>query len=197
MKNKVPDDATDYDLWQRFKMGDKQAFIKIYKDNYPPLFTYGIRIKNDHELVKDCIQEMFFDIMSHIEHLGDINNILCYLITSLRRKIFRKIQHELAFYSDKSLYLQDFQLMDEDSSDDELFGLDIRRNRKLQMRRLIDHLPPRQKEALLMKFYLRLEYKDIAAIMGLNIQSVRNLIHKAIKTLRERIKEVPALSQPA
>jgi len=196
MKDTFPEDESDYILWQRFKKGDKQAFIRIYTKYYTPLLVYGMKIKNDHDLVKDAIQEMFIDIMSHIQNLGDIHNILFYLITCLRRKIFRKIQCELSAYSNGDFYFQTLQLAD-DAPDDEVFSLNIRRKKKELMRRMINHLSPRQKEALLMKFYLNMEYKDIALIMGLNIQSVRNLIHRALKVLRELIKDVPALSQPA
>ena len=196
MKDTIPEVESDYILWQRFKKGDRQAFIRIYTKYYPPLLVYGMKIKSDHELVKDSIQEMFMDIMSHIENLGDIHNILYYLITCLRRKIFRKIQCNLSSYSNGDFYFQTLQLAD-DAADDEVFSLDIRRKKKELMRRMINHLSPRQKEALLMKFYLNMDYKDIAAIMGLNIQSVRNLIHKGIKTLRVRIKDVPALLQSA
>lgn len=186
MKHKASEDNSDFILWQKFKKGDHQAFTRIYKDFYPPLLVYGLKIKNDHEFVKDCIQEMFFDIMSHIQNLGDTDNILLYLITSLRRKIFRKLQYDFSFRYNKSCYSQSFE-PEAEASDELLFRYDRNRRRKRLIRDMVNHLPPRQKEALLMKFYLHLEYKDIAMVMGLNIQSVRNLIHKAIKALRIRV----------
>ena len=192
MKHKASEDNSDFILWQKFKKGDHQAFTKIYKDFYPPLLVYGLKIKNDHEFVKDSIQEMFFDVMSHIQNLGDTDNILLYLITSLRRKIFRKLKYDISFCYNKSCYSQSIELAEE-FSDEILFRSDRTRRRKRLIREMVNKLPPRQKEALLMKFYLHFEYEDIAIIMGLNIQSVRNLIHKAIKTLRTRVND-PAYS---
>jgi len=186
MKDQTPEGNRDFTLWKKFKKGDHQAFTKIYKDMYPPLLVYGLKIKNDHEFVKDCIQEMFFDIMSHMENLGDTDNILLYLITSLRRKIFRKLQYDISFRYKKRGSPHDFDL-EGDSSAEVVFSNDRARNRKRIIREMVNRLPPRQKEALLMKFYLHFEYEDIANIMGLNVQSVRNLIHKAIKTLRVKV----------
>ena len=186
MNYKACKDNNDFILWQKFKKGDHQAFTRIYRDFYPPLLGYGLKIKNDHEFVKDCIQEMFFDIISHIQNLGDTDNILLYLITSLRRKIFRKIRYDISFRFNKNILSQNFEESDY-SSEQMVFYTDCNRTRKKLIREMVNKLPPRQKEALLMKFYLSLEYEDIAQVMGLNVQSVRNLVHKAIKLLRERL----------
>lgn len=51
----------------------------------------------------------------------------------------------------------------------------------------LNKLPKRQKEAIYLKYYTGLNAKEIAEIMEINYQSVVNLIHKGIKSLKEDI----------
>ncbi len=188
MKESVHSVDRDQILWQNFKNGDQQALTKIYQEYYAHMLTYGLKIKPNHEFIKDCIHEVFYDIMSHIKNIGDTDNILFYLITSLRHKIFRKLRYDISFKYDDNYYLQNLDLSD-GFSEESVIHQENTRLKKNMIKVLIDKLPPRQKEALLMKFYLYFEYKDIASLMNLNLQSVRNLVHRAIKSLREQVQK--------
>jgi len=179
--------SRDSTLWQNLKRGDEQAFNEIYEGCYPLLLDYGLKIKRDEEFVKDCIQEIFYDIIRHVDTLGRTDNILFYLFASLRRKIFRKLRYDKT-YCWEERYFAGMPGLTASSSEEDLMDRERINSRKSLVKDLIDQLPARQKEALLMKFYLYLEYTDIAHLMDLNVQSVRNLVYRAIKTLREHLK---------
>ena len=187
MESFIPSLSQDQILWKKFKNGDQQAIAQIYKDYYPRLLNYGLKIKHNEDFVKDCIQETFYDLLQYMNRLGHTDNILLYLVASLRRKIFRKLKYDFSFRIDENIYTN-LELTEnslEDSVDDKEWGL----LRKRKFKTLIDELPARQKQALLMRFFLGLDYTDIAEVMEVNIQSVRNLVHQAIKTLREEVTE--------
>lgn len=177
----------DFILWNNFRNGDEQAFAKIYRDYYPMLMSYGLKIKRDESFIEDCIQETFYDIFTHSRSIGKTDNIMFYLFASLRRKIFRKLRYDVSFNWEPEFYMNNHHLS-EGSSEDQVIKDENQNEKKELIRNLINRLPARQKEALLMKFYLHFEYTDIAYLMELNLQSVRNLIHRAIKSLREDIK---------
>ena len=179
--------SNDEILWQRLKSGDKEAFTKIYQDHYPKLLSYGLKIKSNEDFVKDCIQETFCDLLHYLNTLGDTSSILFYLIASLRRKIIRKLRYDLSFRIDENKYLKIMELP-ENSLEDDLIDKEWNRIKRKHIKSMIDDLPPRQKEALLMRFYLNFDYAYISDFMEVNVQSVRNLVHQAIKTLRKQIK---------
>ena len=52
---------------------------------------------------------------------------------------------------------------------------------------LLNKLPKRQKEAIYLKYYSGLKATEIAEIMDINYQSVVNILHKAIKNLKEEV----------
>jgi RNA polymerase sigma factor (sigma-70 family) len=49
----------------------------------------------------------------------------------------------------------------------------------------LDKLTKRQREAIFLRFTQNLSYEEIANIMAINYRSVVNLIHEAIKAIRQ------------
>jgi RNA polymerase sigma factor (sigma-70 family) len=188
-KNSTPTVIDDQKLWRKFRKGEKQAVNKIYRRFYLHMLKYGLRIKHNEEFIKDCIQEVFFDLLKPGTKLGDTDSILSYLFVSLRRKIFRKIRYDQYFRLDDNFNMT---ALPENNLEDEIFSREDSRIKRDRLKKLIDKLSPRQKEALLMRYYLAVEYQDIAGLMELNVQSVRNLIYQALKTLREQMKNRPS-----
>ena len=56
-----------------------------------------------------------------------------------------------------------------------------------KLRRSLVALTKRQREAIFLKFYNDLSYSDIASIMDLQVDSVYNIISKAIESLRQKL----------
>ncbi|HEY5590888.1 MAG TPA: sigma-70 family RNA polymerase sigma factor, partial [Paludibacter sp.] len=50
--------------------------------------------------------------------------------------------------------------------------------------KMLDQLSPRQRKAIVLYYIEEKKYEDICAIMEMNYQSVRNLIHRGILKLR-------------
>lgn len=50
-------------------------------------------------------------------------------------------------------------------------------------------LTPRQKEAIYLKFTGGLDYKEVSAIMDMGLESCRNLIYRAVKSLKEAVQQ--------
>ena len=51
----------------------------------------------------------------------------------------------------------------------------------------IDQLPPRQKEAVYLKFYEEKTYEEITSIMSINYRTARKFIYKALQTIRKNL----------
>jgi RNA polymerase sigma factor (sigma-70 family) len=50
--------------------------------------------------------------------------------------------------------------------------------------KILDELSPRQRKAIVLYYIEEKKYEEICAIMDMNYQSVRNLIHRGISKLR-------------
>lgn len=55
--------------------------------------------------------------------------------------------------------------------------------------RAVDRLPRRQRETLILSYYLDLSDDEIATLMGVGMSSVRSARHRALETLARNLKE--------
>ena len=67
---------------------------------------------------------------------------------------------------------------------------ELQKEQSEKLRRSLVTLTKRQREAIFLKFYNDLSYSDIASIMDLQVDSVYNIISKAIESLRHKLKTV-------
>ena len=63
-----------------------------------------------------------------------------------------------------------------------------RDERLARLRRLIHELPERQREALVLYAFERMSYREIAEVLGVPINTVKTLIHRARAALAEALE---------
>lgn len=168
-------------LWSRFKEGDSTAFETIYSSYVDDLLIYGSRFTKDSTLVEDSIHDLFVRIYERREHLNTPQSIKAYLYSSLRREI---------------LHRADRREMPQDEIQESHFELDIdveqaiiRSELNKEQLSLIQEtlavLSDRQREVIYLSFYNNLSHDEIAQVLGINNQSVRNLLSQGLKRMRE------------
>jgi len=172
----------DAEIWERFKSGEEKAFSYIFDTYHLPLCEYGQRFTSDESLVLDSIQDLFFELARKKDKLSSTDNILFYLLKSLRLKIFanlRKNNRKVETVLDDER-IDEFRLSYTTEVDQE--EKELRLDRLAQA---INELPPRLKETIYLKFYKNLSNKEVAEVMQVNYQSVGNSVQKAIGKLKE------------
>lgn len=181
--------APNSHLWKLFLSGNKTAFEQLISLNYRHLIYFGTKFTDDKELVKDAVQELFINLWNKRSNLADDVNVRAYLIASLRRRLFRKIQ---------SLSRVKKHLEIESRSD--YFDMEISIEEKLIAReneyitgytivQYLTVLPARQKEVIYLKFFNEFNREDISQVMGISAQTVSNLLQMALKKLRTNISK--------
>jgi RNA polymerase sigma factor (sigma-70 family) len=118
--------------------------------------------------------------------LANIDNIKPYLLTAIRRKIIKQLDKNLKvrkLFANNDEKEYKFEIVF--SYEAELINVQADQEKIQQLQKKMDKLPPRQKEILYLLFYQDMSYEEISQIMGINYQSARNLVHRAITALRE------------
>ena len=171
-------------IWNKFRKGNDLYFKEIYQTHIKYLLQYGLKFTNDREFVKDCIHDLFVDLYSHRETLGETNKIRPYLFICLKRKIIRSLrqtQNNISLNIEELPFLVDYSLEK---------NIDFEETEQLKKKLLseaLNNLSSRQKEVIYLRFIEELEYEEISQLLEINYQSARNLIHRAIEQLREII----------
>ena len=174
-------EISDEQLWESCLKGDKEAFRELYCRFYALLRNYGIKLLPDKNLVEDCVQDIFINLIQNHTSLSPTANVRGYLLKALRHKLYDTIEKNRKM-EDVSLYEDVFQV-------DELFSrialdtTDTDDRVKLLMKALTK-LSPHQREIIYLYYVNELGHNEIASILGINYQSSKNLLSRTLRKLR-------------
>lgn len=175
---------TDFILWKRVKAGETQAFHELYMQFADILFSFGSIYSKDQELVKDSIHDLFFDLYKYRKNLSDNDHIRNYLFKSLKRKIQSPQSGKL-----KLVFTNTFQEENEQKASlTETEGLENQEENIENIRIAMGKLSDRQQEVLNLRFQVGLSYTEVAKILDISIESVRTLVYRSVKAIREELK---------
>ena len=173
--------ANEQQLWNGIKAGDKKALAAVYKLHVKALYNYGNKIYHDATLVEDAIHDMFLDLWNSRQNLSPVISIRAYLFASVRRKILRSKESAAIGFNPTWTALDLIVESDEKKLiDAELYDEQVKR-----LKAHLNNLSPRQYEAIILRFYDKMRYEDIATVMEVNEQSARNLVQRGIECLRQ------------
>ncbi|WP_205510572.1 RNA polymerase sigma factor [Longitalea arenae] len=185
---------TDNLCWQRLLQSDKEALYELYTRYYHTLLFIGLKHIHDSDLVKDVIQQQFLYLWEKRHTLLEAKNVRSYLIISFLRRLTgdwvkarRTVNLEVAWSKKEE---EGFE-----SSWEETL---IIKNDNEAMRRnlmaLINELPARQRELIMLKFYEGMSYEAITQKTGLTHRTVYNKIHEALYKIKQRLIQPTVVS---
>ncbi len=173
-------------VWEQMKSGDEKSLSEIFTFFYSDLYHYGMKLFDLPDLVKDSIQDVFVRIWEKRASIGEVQNPKAYLISSVRRKLFlnkETQQPELTEQILKNEGIRNFSFSASEFIEIEEISAQLRSS----LVQAINGLPERQRELIFLRFYYNLRYAEIAQVMEVNEQTVRNLMQRALANLREKI----------
>lgn len=159
------------ELWLKFLKGDMTAFHHIYNFHYQMLYNFGLKFLKP-ALVEDCIHDTFLNILNYKENIKEVKNVKAYLFKSFRNQAVKTIKsNRLEFNLTEGSLAQE-----EDHSDKEKALIEIKK--------VILQLSPREREIVYLKYFQEFNNHEIAQLLGIKYQTVRNILAAAIKKLR-------------
>lgn len=168
-------------LLASFQAGNMAAFSQLYDLHINILFNYGLKLTIDKELLKDCIHDIFVKLYTKKDELGTIDNLKSYLFISLKNKLCDELRKRM-YMSDTTA--EEVNAIAPTDVEDDYMEEEQRQNEFSLVKRLLDQLSPRQREALTLYYIEEKKYEDICEIMNMNYQSVRNLMYRGLTKLR-------------
>lgn len=176
-------DGDEAIVWQNFKSGKQAAFVYIYNTYFQMLMNIGCQLTRDKSLVKDCIQDLFIELISRRSNLGDVNSIKLYLIKCFRRKMIKYIEFSRKKLVREKNAGQNYSI--EISQEEKLINSQQLEQQKEKIARGINLLSEKEREAIYYFYYQNLSYKEIKEIFNYTqVKTVRTLVYQALKKLR-------------
>ena len=177
--------TNNYFQIQTTKMID---FSQLYNKHIDQLFAFGSRFTSNREMLKDCIHDVFVKLYTRKDNLGPIDNVDNYLFISLRNRIHDEFRKNSKMTEDE---ITDTN-MQTVAEYEEYYHEKMEKQQELtdSVEKYFEKLSPRQRQIINLYYIEQRKYEDICRIMGINYQSVRNLMHRSIIRLREYAGEI-------
>ncbi|GAA0551176.1 RNA polymerase sigma factor [Chitinophaga japonensis] len=186
--------TTGNETWWALKSGGEEALLKLYNEHYIGLVNYGTQLVHDRELAVECFTELLIDLWDKRDRLPMVENVRSYLLSCMRRAILHKIKSAQR-RQEKEQQLSHMEATYEASYEERLQAVQMDEARKRRLLDSFEKLTPRQQELLKLRYFDNLSYEAIAEKCNISIRTTYNIIHNALKSLRQDLDASGAREQ--
>ncbi|MCK0131635.1 RNA polymerase sigma-70 factor [Flavobacteriaceae bacterium F08102] len=168
------------------KRNDKKAFKFLFDTYYDPIVAYILTFTHDKMKAEDIVQQAFVNLWEDRRKLDYVKSPKPYIYKIAYFRYIDSIKHD----KKRNKLLDDIwhnTLVSTIEEDDE----ELLNQRIEKLREVINLLPPKCKEILILNKIKGLKYREIAETLGISIKTVENQMSKAFRKIRNALKEDP------
>lgn len=169
-------------LWKSFLQGNKEALATIFLLFHDDLFRYGLKLAGNYDLVEDSLQDLFLQLWKNRQNLRPVDNLKPYLFKSFRNHIIDNIELQNPVVHIEIDFEHPFEVTY--SPEDFIIQQQVSEENQFKIAEALNNLSSRQREAIYLRYFEDLDFDMIAIIMDMNVQSVRNTLHRGLQSLR-------------
>ena len=183
------DDLSDDELLSMYANGDPEAFDTLFDRHRAPVYNFACTMLNDFARAEDVMQETFLSVARAAKKYEPRGRFRTWIMRIARNQCLNRIESERrrrAAMADSSL---DFIVP---PSSEPSPPQQIEANEQMAaVRRAISDLPERQREAIALYAFEQMQYREIAQVLDMPINTVKTLIHRARASLARALDGAP------
>ena len=178
---------SDSELLSRFRDGDEDAFREIVSRYKNSLYAFLRQFLNRHDLVEDVFQETFLQLFASRDSFDTNRPLRPWLFTIAANKAkdaLRKWQRTSAvsigtIADSQELSFDD--MLNTVTSDNTLPYEELQRNETAaRVGKIIADMPENLREILILAYFQKFSYKQMAEILSIPIGTVKSRLHTAV-----------------
>lgn len=159
---------------------------QAYRERSTLLVRYAARKVNDHARAEDVVQRVFEKILRrHRVDRPEVRNLEAYLLTAVCNEINRELRSVIS--DRQTLTLEPTEPEAERPSQRVDVSAEV--TDALALRAALAELPPREREAVVLRTQWQLSVAEAAEIMGLSSGAVKRYTADGLRRLRERLSD--------
>ncbi len=167
---------------ERLRAGDASTFESVFRGHYARLVAAAEQLLRERARAEDVVQEVMLELWRHRERLDPGTSIPGYLFRSVRNRSLNELRHDRVV-RDAEPRLP--PLGSAPGTDRELLAAEF----DAAIRGAIGRLPERCREVFELSRVHGLRYAEIAAAMGISVKTVEAQMGKAIRLLRDGLRD--------
>jgi RNA polymerase sigma-70 factor (ECF subfamily) len=182
----------DTELLKRYAAGEEGAFQELVKQYKDSVYAFLRRFLNQSDLVDDVFQETFMQLYVSRDTFDLSRPLRPWLFTIAANKAkdaLRRLQRVDSANLGSMFDSEDYSL------DDVLNALDcdtrmpyddlVRDETAQSVKRIISHMPAKLREILVLAYFHKLSYAEIAGILSIPVGTVKSRLHTAVGRFAE------------
>lgn len=162
--------------------GDLNAFEMVFRDYYKPLVRYGNTFLRDTDETEDVVQQVFVSIWEKRAQIDIHTSIRAVLYKAVQNACLNKIKHRKV----RNAYAEEWKMTQQKESVSVPVYVDELQQR-IQL--AIEQMPEQCRKIFKMSRFEQLRYQEIADQLGLSVKTIENQMGKALKIVREELKD--------
>ena len=171
----------EIELFNKVKQGDQRAFEKLFKAHYESLCRFAFRFLKDTDQAEEIVQEVFCKIWEKRQSISFTSSFKAYLFTSIRNTCYNVHEHMKVRHQHQEHVIHTTSEVDT--------GILEEVDLEAKIEKSLDLLPEQCRKVFMMNRFEGLKYKEIAAQLGISPKTVENQMGKALKIMREQLKD--------
>lgn len=185
---------SDNELLDEYARGDASSFRALVERYHDPLLHFLLRLTGNRQTAEDVFQETFLQVHQSLDRFDRERAFKPWLFTIAANKArdsLRKNQRRGAVSIDSRPGGEDAPaVIDLLSVDLPGPGLELEAREQSELvQAAIDEMPPRLREILLLAYFQRMSYAQLAEAIDIPIGTVKSRLHAAVASFASRWQE--------
>jgi RNA polymerase sigma-70 factor (ECF subfamily) len=179
------DTDEDNKIIAKIVSGDRQAYAYLVNKYKGPVYNLVYRMTGHHQETEDLAQEIFIRTYGSLTNF-DINRNFFSWLYSIALNVVRNYQKKR-----KPVPIATEKIITQYQDVTESHNPEVIVDRMEQSRHLaakLQTLPDRQREAVVLRYYQDLAFKDIAKILDISLSTAKMRVYRGLEKLAELLK---------
>lgn len=172
-----------YELGHLIKKRNPEAFHELYRTSFNKLQKYAMRYLYDWNEAEDLVQDAFFSLWSHPERYNEKQPVFYYLLGIVKNNCLNYLRSlDIQYkHQDKIIEAMLFSNIEDPEIDEDIHD---------RLKHILDLLPEKQREVLLLHVVEKKKVREIAEQMNIAETTVKTHFQRALAILRNNLKFV-------
>jgi RNA polymerase sigma-70 factor (ECF subfamily) len=166
---------TDYGLMR---------FEEVFKTHFKALHSYAYTLVREDMLAEEMVQQVFFKLWEKKDSLQIEGSATAYLYRSVYHECLNYLKHQKV----RAAYQQYAKALPEGSNGGTAQKIQLSELQQ-HLNKALGELPEQCRTIFQMSRYEELKYQEIADRLGLSVKTIENQMGKALRLLREKLKD--------
>lgn len=159
----------------------KQVFDELFELYYQELTGFVFSFVNDREVARDLVHDLFLNLWKRQIAPDPQKSIKTYLFTIARNQAFNYLKHQQVIALNERGIVEEYGFAQDEPEEIEL--------RLECVRKKLNELPEKQHEVVIKCCVEGKMYREVAAELEISENTVKTHLMRAMKFLREELRE--------